>query len=295
MKYGFVILHYMAEEMTKECVDKLLSSFYKEDIFIVIVDNASSNGSGKELELYYQNCSKVKVILSTENSGFARGNNIGFQYLKENNNPDFMIVMNNDVIISDTHFLYKIHDIYNSKGFDVLAPDIYNPKLKKHQNPFFLKGSSKDEVIANNLKYIEQLRNFDTYYKKMVFRDRIRFNPFFRTIYDFIKYTVLRKERWYQHEYINPIPHGSCLIFSRNFIERRQFAFNPCTFLYYEENILHYECMKDGLNILYSPDLSVVHLEDVSTSKVYKDNYKKEKFKLEQMIKSSSSFINLME
>lgn len=295
MKYGFVILHYMAEEMTKECVDKLLSLFKGQDIFVVIVDNASSNGSGKNLESYYQNSAEVKVILSEENSGFAKGNNLGFDYLKQNYNSDFMIVMNNDVIISDSDFLKKINDIHEKKGYDVLAPDIYNPKLNKHQNPFFLKGANKEEVIANNAMYTEQLKSFDSYYKKMVRRDNIRFNPVLRAVYDFLKYTVLRKKRRYQTEYVNPVPHGSCVIFSKHFIEAREYAFNPCTFLYYEENILHYECMRDNLKILYCPDISVVHLEDVSTGKVYKDDYKKEKFKLEQMIKSSSAFIDIME
>ena len=95
-KIGFVILHYYAYDMTVECVNNLLRLFTDNDIKIVIVDNGSKNDSGQKLFDLYSSENKVKVILNEKNLGFAQGNNIGYSYLLNNYNLDFVIVMNNE-------------------------------------------------------------------------------------------------------------------------------------------------------------------------------------------------------
>lgn len=53
--------------------------------------------------------------------------------------------------------------------------------------------------------------------------------------------------------------------------------------------------MKAGMKLLYSPEVQVLHLEDVSTNMIFKKNYRKEKYKLENMIASLRVFLDLME
>ena len=48
----FVILHYIAAEETEKCVESLLR--LAGDKKIIIVDNASPNGSGKKLQEMYR-------------------------------------------------------------------------------------------------------------------------------------------------------------------------------------------------------------------------------------------------
>lgn len=52
-------------------------------VSIVIVDNASANGTGRELQQLYQGAENIYVILNPENLGFARGNNVGFEFAKK--------------------------------------------------------------------------------------------------------------------------------------------------------------------------------------------------------------------
>ena len=101
--FVFIILHYLAEDMTKECVKYIQNHLDMNRIRIVIVDNASSNGSGARLKQFYKDNEYCDVILNDENMGFARGNNVGYTYAKEKYDPDFMIIMNNDVSVSYTH------------------------------------------------------------------------------------------------------------------------------------------------------------------------------------------------
>ena len=52
--FVFIILHYLAEDMTKECVKYIQNHLDMNRIRIVIVDNASSNGSGARLKQFYK-------------------------------------------------------------------------------------------------------------------------------------------------------------------------------------------------------------------------------------------------
>lgn len=295
--FGFVVLHYMALQMTTDCVNNLLIAFGDNSIHIVIVDNCSPNESGKELKRKFEGNEKVLVILNSSNEGFAKGNNIGYSYLKDNYNCDFIVVMNNDVLINDNLFLDKIKDIYLQTNFSVLGPDIYAPNSpRKHQNPFFLHGIEKEKLIKqlNQMKY--NYDHFQSWYKKTLLKNAIKSVNFLSIIYRFIKYTILHKEIIdYKKEYVNPVLHGACYIFSRSFIENRDYAFFPGTFLYCEENILHFQCIQKQLKMIYSPEIHVTHLEDVSTSMVLKQNFDKEKYKMEKMIESLEIFISLME
>ena len=98
----YVILHYQDINITKKSVYSLLKSTV--DSKIIIVDNCSPNGSGVTLERELSNEERVTVILNPHNDGFARGNNLGYKFAKEEYNPDIIVVMNNDIIISDSMF-----------------------------------------------------------------------------------------------------------------------------------------------------------------------------------------------
>lgn len=53
------------------------------------------------------------------------------------------------------------------------------------------------------------------------------------------------------------VPHGSCIIFNKKWIEKEDFAFVPITFLYYEEEILYSYIKKNKYSMLFYPDLCV--------------------------------------
>lgn len=286
-KYGFVVLHYMAYEMTVECVSNLIQKFNDYDIHIAVVDNASPNDSGKKLEQLYKEEEKVTILLNKNNDGFARGNNLGYRYLIENKNLDYIIVMNNDVLIEQNDFLDLTDKIYLNTSYAVLGPDIYCPATKKHQNPAHLQGFDIKEVKSlDNLisKYCDKPAFY--YYKHATLGRIKRF---------FVRNNVEEEKKDYLEEKVNVVLHGACYIFSKEYINRRkEYCFFPDTFLYMEEDILYFECKRDQLKILYSPEIRVKHLEDVSTDASIKSGFKKFKMKNEEMKKSIGVLLKLM-
>lgn len=283
IKFGFVILHYQAFDMTVESVETIKENFDISDKYIVVVDNKSPNGTGELLLQKYKNDSHIKVILAPGNLGFSNGNNLGYDYLKENFDADFIIVMNNDVLIKQENFFQSIVEIYNKEKFAVLGPDVYCPKAEIHQNPFRLTGIEKNE------------------FKKMFFVEKIKkilgYSLFMKLVYPVInrkKNGDIQVNENYKKESSNPVIHGSCFIFSRDFISARKYGFNPGTYMFFEENILHFECLKSGLKTFYSPKVQILHMEDVSTDMVFKKNVQKENWKIKHSVNSMKVYRKLL-
>jgi len=282
MKIGFVVLHYKAYDMTIKCIDALLNLLTTKDYLIVIVDNGSADGSGEKLSDKYKDYSCVKVILNTKNLGFARGNNVGYRYLKKCYNPRFIIVMNNDVVITQKDFIDKMESIYEKNRFDVLGPDIINPFLEIHQNPSRLRPLTHDEVKSRYKSFLRRVKLPHLYYYLSVVRRHLKPNS--RSTNN-MNYQIARE---------GVVLHGACYIFSTNYIKHRVDCFNPCTFLYHEEDILFYECMKSGLKVLYSPEIFVEHYEDVSTDAAFKSEFEKMKTRNVWLKDSAKTLMDVM-
>lgn len=94
MKVFIIVLNYRGKEDTKECVDSILTSTYK-NFEIVIVDNHSLD----ESIFYLKKTFPDIVLLETEkNLGYAGGNNVGINYAL-NKGADAILILNNDTVI----------------------------------------------------------------------------------------------------------------------------------------------------------------------------------------------------
>lgn len=101
-KVFIIILNYNSFEDTKECLISLDNVYYKNKE-IVVVDNCSNDESYEKLLLEFN---KYKIIKSTENNGYACGNNIGIKYAL-NMGTDYICLLNNDVVV-ERDFLSKV-------------------------------------------------------------------------------------------------------------------------------------------------------------------------------------------
>lgn len=285
--YGFVVLNYMADDMTTKCVRNILDHFGDYNIRIAVVDNASPNGSGQRLRKYYSDNKCVSVILNDCNEGFANGNNAGYRYIVGNFNPDYVIVMNNDVLIRQDDFLDLVDSKYAECKYSVLGPDIYCPEKRQHQNPAHKKVFSMNDLKQLESYYLKLVKHPCFYYWK----DRIAYSSFVSKLKG-------REEK--QDADIIPdraedvVLHGACYIFSKSFISRRENCFCPETFMYFEEDILAYECIRDGFKMVYDPELSVEHLEDVSTNLSFNSEFGKYKMKNAEFLKSVHVLMNMV-
>lgn len=279
----FIILHYMVKKQTIECVSSVLDLDGNKKV--IIVDNASANGSGKELKEYYKDFDDVVVLLNKENLGFAKGNNVGCKFAQQEYHPEYYVVMNNDVMIKQKDFIKKIYAIDKAEHFDVLGPDIYAVRNKRHQNPKSL-----------NVMTIEKARKLQKHIKKRMknnlincVRAILKQSSLIYSIYS--KLTNKDKQIDWTRKYHDVMLQGACFIFSDRFMEKRKEAFFPNTFLWFEAQILSYESKTNGYHTIYDPSLQVLHYENVSTRSKFKKNKDREKYMMQQSYNSISAFL----
>lgn len=281
--FCFVILHYIAVKETIKCVQSITNciQFPKK---IIIVDNHSPNNSGCMLKEKYHDNGDVIVIINDQNLGYARGNNIGFQYAKEHFNPLFIVILNNDVEIQDKLFDKKVQEIYNKEYFYVLGPDVYSTSSEVHQSPKCLYHYTLDRVEKLNMKYRKSFQFRFTLYVKCIFKQNF-----------WLRKKIYKRRRSkidHKKTYFNVPLHGACLIFSDQYIAKFNQAFLESTFFYFESEILDYKCHINNLKTMYCPEIKVLHHQNIATNKAYSDLFAKTVFSYRCNIESSQAFIN---
>ncbi|AKB63323.1 glycosyltransferase family 2 protein [Methanosarcina mazei] len=94
-----VILSYNSKEDLKECIPSLISQTY-QDFEIIVVDNASTDGSEEFIKANYPG---IKTVQTGKNLGYAAGNNAGFEVAE----GEYIVVVNPDTV-ADPEWLAKL-------------------------------------------------------------------------------------------------------------------------------------------------------------------------------------------
>jgi len=71
-----VILNFNGKEFLNKCLDSVSRSRYA-NLEVILVDNASTDGSLESVQRSFGQYRNLKIITSRSNLGFAEGNNTG--------------------------------------------------------------------------------------------------------------------------------------------------------------------------------------------------------------------------
>lgn len=120
MMVYIILVNYNGFADTIECLNSLREIDYK-DYKVIVVDNASSDNSLKKLS---DIADKDLIILnSSDNIGFAGGNNIGIQYALEDG-AEYVLLLNNDTIVT-ADFLSRLMNCAKEQGQNaIISPKI---------------------------------------------------------------------------------------------------------------------------------------------------------------------------
>lgn len=279
LNFCFVILHYKTAEDTIDCVESIEK--LDEKCKIVIVDNASNNGSIEEVEKYVGDRTNIYVINNKENLGFADGNNIGYKFARNELHADFIAISNNDIIVDSKDFIQYCRELYEKKKYDIMGPDIESMVDQGHQNPMIVSEPDAKRI------------------RKEILRYQVLYALSIIGVYDFIKHnknkvSKTKKKNTSLKLAENVQLHGSFLVFSPQFISKEEIAFRTGTFLYMEESILFQYCRKMGYKTIFSPVVKVFHKEDSSTNSMFTATKQKREFVFKNMIQSLKVYYHVV-
>ena len=99
MRTAVVILNWNTRDYLARFLPPLLDSLRDRDAYVVVADSASTDGSR---ELLAERFPEVRTILLERNFGFTGGYNHAFgQLLGEPGGPEFLVLLNSDIEVSD--------------------------------------------------------------------------------------------------------------------------------------------------------------------------------------------------
>lgn len=238
IKVGVVILNYNTFQDTIRLVMELQSQTIVDKLQIIVVDNASPNGSYEKLKPLEDGYANTVVLQTPENLGYAKGNNVGLKYLEENTNPEYVAILNNDVQIP-VDCLEKL-----KKRYDLLKnPAIISPKQ--------LDSNLKEALPYRMNTYIGDCLNLFYIFKIFHKRNALKF----------------RDDTGVSAMKVEMIP-GSFMFASFEKFKAMGF-FYPNTFLFVEERFIAAKAKQMGFNNYILLDLTYVHAHSKTINETF--------------------------
>lgn len=117
---SFIVVNWNTKDFLLRCLQSIQDTSIGFDYEIIVVDNASTDGSADAVRKEYP---FVKLVLNSENYGYAKGCNIGMQ---EGIGRHFCI-LNSDVIILQGCTQRLLRYMRNNPGVGMCGPRTLNP------------------------------------------------------------------------------------------------------------------------------------------------------------------------
>lgn len=267
MDIVLVILHYGAIDETNKCVESIRKKIDTKSYKIIIVDNCSPDNSYRALLEKYGEDKDIVLLHNSENLGFARGNNVGFAFAKKEYRPQFIVLMNNDIVIMQNNIFEKINLAYKKYKFAVMGPMIVSGDGMIISNP-----------MRKSILTLQSVERAKKRYKRLSILNKFGLDNLYQNIMKVIHpYTPSISVEERIKDQLDVGLHGSFLVFSKEYIEKFD-GLDPRTFLYFEEDILYLHMMIEGMHTLYTPEICVFHKEDASTNQMTANNRKRNAF-----------------
>ena len=240
----FICVNYNTPLVVPRFVRSVLKLRLAERARVVVVNNPSSPGERLSLATVD---SRVTCVQPSANMGYMGGAAYGLcDFLKDSSFPEWVIVSNVDLEVDCEDFLERLTTFAYGDRVGIVAPRIHSLLTGAEQNPYMSRRPSTFRMRAYtwlNTSYTVAM-GYDL--AAMVWK-RVR-GP---------RLDKGRLESIYA-------PHGSCMIFHRRYFEAGCTLVNPC-FLFGEELVVAEAARCAGLQVVYDPQLTVKHLEHVST------------------------------
>lgn len=239
-KVSIIILTTNAKDMTKEQlldVSKLDTKYL--DCECLVVDNDSSDGTEKEIKNYKLPNMKYKFLQSGANLGFAGGNNVGIRDCLKRNS-DYIILMNNDLILQKDIVIKLVKYMNVNLKVGVVSPKMYFAKGYE-----FHKDRYKKEELGKVIWYAGGLIDKNNVYTSHRGVDEV----------DSGQYNRIEE---------TDVANGACVIIRKEVFEKIGLL-DDSFFLYWEDADFSERAKKAGYKVMYFPKTWIWHKVSAST------------------------------
>lgn len=155
---SIIFVNYNTTKLLKECLESVKEQTIGINYEVIIVDNDSNVENKAELKELSE---KYKVVLSDENLGFGRANNLGATYA----NGKYLFLLNTDTVLVNNAIKILFDYIESNPECGVVGGNMLNKDMKPYHSYLrFLpniKAIIKDEILPSKFSYYRNLDNYN--------------------------------------------------------------------------------------------------------------------------------------
>lgn len=227
---SMILVNYNGAEVVLDCLRSLLQFLHTIPHEIIVVDNASTDGSPT---LISEKFPTVTLLKQRENKGFGAGNNAGAKQAK----GEFLFFLNTDTVLTSDVLPPLVTLIKKHPEVGIIGTKLLNVDGS-------LQLSIASEIsIAGEYKTRKQLKQSNS-----------------------SQHREIIEQKFAQIQTVD-IVIGAALFMRRSLFEVLN-GFDETFFMYFEESDLCQRVRDRGWTILYTPEVSITHLGSYSVGKV---------------------------
>lgn len=234
-RVSIIIISFNVKDLLKNCIESLKREAQEVPLEVIVVDNDSSDGTKEILEDMQGNSQQLKVILNTENRGFATANNQG----ASQSSGEYLLFLNPDTVVQPGLVASLAEYLDRHADVGIVGPQIVYPD-----------GSLQLSCGKIPSLHCTILEAFQLWRVSRTFFGGYRYAAW--------EHDSLRKVGWVS---------GACLMIRRNLFGCIG-GFDENFFLYAEDADLCLRAMKKGFHVIYFPYSTLIHYEGQSSRKV---------------------------
>jgi GT2 family glycosyltransferase len=227
---SIILVNYNGADVVLDCLRSLEQFPQSISYEVIVVDNASQDGSPDLIESYSP---PVKLIRQLENRGFGAGNNIAAKVAT----GEFLFLLNTDTQVTGDILpvLLRLMKDYPDAG--IIGPKLLNPDGSLQLS------TAWNISLAGESKTRQQLKTYAEPSQKAAIEQR------FNTLQD-----------------VDILVGAAFFVRKKLFDELG--GFDESFFMYFEESDLCRRAKNLGWRILYTPEASVIHIRGHSVNKM---------------------------
>ena len=117
-----IILNWNGLEDTRECLKSLQRIDYR-NYEVVVVDNGSDGDDSVVLKAEFGDF--IQLVQNDRNLGCGEGFNVGILRAMEPPQPDYLVIMNNDIVVAPDFLDHLVTVAEGDKQVGLVGPKIY--------------------------------------------------------------------------------------------------------------------------------------------------------------------------
>lgn len=245
---SFIVVNHNSKNMAYRALHYIENSIQSEPFEIILVDNASKDGSREFFTSLMAQKDNFRYIYSKVNGGFSYANNIGAKHAR----GDILIFINPDIEIHEYGFdQFIVRNLREEIG--VLAPRIIYPNGSLQPNC---------EAFSTFFTYIFRIFRFGYYVRKF---NLVNLFLKLQNYIPLIKKTVVGKylnnfcicgESERECDWVS----GACMIMRKDLFEEIG-GFDENFFMYVEDEEFCRRVRDKGYKVVVNYNFTIVHLE----------------------------------